>query len=248
MAATIEQRPVPSPATPLQRVARRLLAPPTRRAWPVELSGTEHIPTHGGAILCPNHRSFFDSVFLALLLERPVYFIGKAEYLDSWTTRRLFPAMGMIPIERDNGAKAMVTLASAASIVERGALLCIYPEGTRSRDGLLHRGHTGAARLAAAVGCPIVPVGIVGTAEIQPPDVAMPRLGGRCTISFGAPIDAPEPDRRSVRTATDEVMARVAALSGQEYVATYSRRPSTAATEHARRGHAVDLGIAAAPA
>ena len=190
----------------------------------MDLSGVEHVPTEGGAILCPNHRSFFDSVFLALLLERPVHFIGKAEYLDSWTTRRLFPAMGMIPIERDNGAKAMVTLASAASVVEQGGLVCIYPEGTRSRDGLLHRGHTGAARLAAAVGCPLIPVGIVGTAEIQPPDVMLPRLGGRCSIAFGTPIASPEADRRSVRAATDEVMAHVALLSGQEYVASYSRR------------------------
>jgi 1-acyl-sn-glycerol-3-phosphate acyltransferase len=210
--------------TPLQRVTRRLLSTPVSRAWSVELSGAEHIPAEGGAILCPNHRSFFDSVFLALLLERPVHFIGKAEYMDSWTTRRLFPAMGMIPIERDNGAKAMVTLASAASVVEQGGLLCIYPEGTRSRDGLLHRGHTGAARLAAAVGCPLIPVGIVGTAEIQPPDVKMPRLGGRCSIAFGAPIAAPDADRRSVRLAIDEVMARVASLSGQEYIASYSRR------------------------
>jgi len=195
----------------------------------MELAGTEHLPSADGAILCPNHLSFFDSVFMALLLDRPVHFIGKAEYLDRWATRHVFPAMGMIPIDRDNGAKAIVSLASAASILEQGGLLCIYPEGTRSRDGLLHRGHTGAARLAAAVGCPIIPVGIVGTAEIQPPDVVMPRLGLRCSISIGAPIPAPAPDRRSVRAATDTVMARIAELSGQEYVASYSRRPAPAA-------------------
>jgi 1-acyl-sn-glycerol-3-phosphate acyltransferase len=229
MAATTTPRGSAAPTTTFQRVARRVLAPPARRAWPVELSGAEHLPTDGGAILCPNHRSFFDSVFMALLLDRPVHFIGKAEYLDKWTTRRLFPAMGMIPIDRDSGTKAMVSLASAASIVEQGGLLCIYPEGTRSRDGMLHRGHTGAARLSAAVGCPLIPVGIVGTAEIQPPDVVMPRFGGRCSISLGAPIPAPAADRRSVRAATDEVMARIAELSGQEYVATYSRRPTAAA-------------------
>jgi 1-acyl-sn-glycerol-3-phosphate acyltransferase len=196
----------------------------------VELAGSEHLPTEGGAILCPNHRSFFDSVFIALLLDRPVHFIGKAEYLDSWRTKHLFPAMGMIPIDRDSGTKAMVSLASAATIVEQGGLLCIYPEGTRSRDGLLHRGHTGAARLAAAVGCPLIPIGIVGTAEIQPPDVAMPRFGRACSITIGAQIPAPDADRRSVRAATDEVMARIAELSGQEYAPTYSRRPAPATT------------------
>jgi len=229
MAANPPTPHTPSPATMFQRGARRLLAAPARHAWPVELTGMDHLPAEGGAILCPNHRSFFDSVFIALMLDRPVHFIGKAEYLDSWKTRHLFPAMGMIPIDRDNGARAMVTLASAASILEQGGLLCIYPEGTRSRDGLLHRGHTGAARLAAAVGCPLIPVGIIGTAEIQPPDVVMPRFGRQCSITIGAPIPAPDADRRSVRAATDTVMARVAELSGQEYVATYSRRPVPAA-------------------
>src|SRR3954447_22503762 len=102
---------------PAQRMIRRLLAGPMRRLWPLELTGLDRLPAHGPAILCANHLSFFDSVFLLMTLQRNVYFIGKSDYLDSWKTRRLFPAMGMIPIDRDSGPRAMIALEQAASVL-----------------------------------------------------------------------------------------------------------------------------------
>ena len=185
-------------------------------------------------MLCPNHLSFFDSVLMMMSTDRPVYFIGKADYLDSWKTRRLLPAFGMIPIDRDSGARAMLALDAAADVLRDGALLCVYPEGTRSRDGHLHRGYTGAARLALAVGCPILPVGIVGTPAIQPPGARLPRPLQRCSISIGAPLamTAVNPDdrRNSARELTNELMGRIAVLSGQHYVAEYSSRSTRATT------------------
>jgi 1-acyl-sn-glycerol-3-phosphate acyltransferase len=214
----------------LQRVARALLRKPAKLLWPVDVSGADRVPTDGAAVLCPNHLSFFDSVLMMLTFDRPVYFIGKSDYLERGLTRRLFPAMGMIPIDRDNGAKAMVALDAAASVLEQGALLCVYPEGTRSRDGFLHRGHTGAARLALTVGCPLLPVGIRGTTAIQPPGTLLPRLRRRCAVAVGEPVIADravESRRLAARDAIDEVMRRVATLSGQQYVPTYSgRQPS----------------------
>ncbi len=122
----------------------------------------------GPAILCPNHISFIDSVFLMLSLPRNISFVGKAEYMDSWKTKFLFPAMGMIPIDRAGGDKSQRALDIAQNVLERGELFGIYPEGTRSRDGRLYKGRTGAARLAMATGAPIYPVGIVGTDKVQP--------------------------------------------------------------------------------
>jgi 1-acyl-sn-glycerol-3-phosphate acyltransferase len=215
----------------LQRAVRALLQTPARRLWPLSVSGHDAIPSDGPAVLCANHLSFFDSIVMMMTVDRPVYFIGKAEYLGSWKTRRLFPAMGMIPIDRDNPARATVALDAAAKVLRDGALLCIFPEGTRSRDGNLHRGYIGAARLAITVGCPIVPVGIVGTREIQPPGARLPRRGP-CSMSIGVPFTAHEVEmnsRRSVaRALTNQVMERISELSGQHYIADHDSRSPVA--------------------
>ena len=214
----------------LQRWARALLRRPVRLLWPVDVSGAEHVPAEGAAILCPNHLSFFDSVFMMLTFERPVYFIGKSEYLDSWTTRRLFPAMGMIPIDRDCGARALIALDTAAAVLHEGAVLCIFPEGTRSRDGHLHRGYTGRARWRQPSDARSSP-----SASAGPPSCCLPGLGCRdCAAGAPSPSAAPDlgpagdtdggPRRSAARATTDELMQRIAALSGQEYVAHYSQR------------------------
>ncbi len=196
--------------------------------WPCAVAGLEAVPARGSAVLAPNHLSFFDSVLMIMLLDRPVHFIGKADYLDSWKTRRLFPAMGMIPIDRDNGLKAMVALDAAADVLRDGGLLCVFPEGSRSRDGLLHRGYVGAARLALGTDSPLLPVGIIGTDRIQPPGARLPRLRRRCSVTIGAPmacVDASSP-RRAARELTEALMARIAELSGQGYVPVHSKRPA----------------------
>ena len=229
----------------LQRAARAALGAPVRRLWPCTRSGFESVPETGPAVLCPNHLSFFDSVLMMMSFDRPVYFIGKADYLDSWKTRWLFPALGMIPIDRDSGSRAMVALDAAADVLRDGALLCVYPEGTRSRDGDLHRGYTGAARVATTVGCPILPVGIVGTLDIQPPGTSLPRPRRACSVSIGAPLVAVAAEidsrRNSARAITNELMERIAELSGQRYVAEYSVRaarptdPTTPSTDRRRQ-------------
>jgi 1-acyl-sn-glycerol-3-phosphate acyltransferase len=212
----------------LQRAARALLKAPVRRLWPTAVTGLDTVPREGPAVLCANHLSFFDSVVMMMILDRPVYFIGKAEYLASWKTRRLFPALGMIPIDRENAAKATLALDTATEVLRHGALLCVFPEGTRSRDGHLHRGYIGAARVAITVGCPILPVGIVGTREIQPPGARLPRPGRACSVSIGAPIVATDVEvssRRSVsRALTNQVMERISQLSGQRYVPEHHSR------------------------
>src|SRR6188472_4183578 len=154
----------------LYPVARAVLSPIFRGLWRITTTGLEHVPESGGAIFCPNHTSVIDTFFLPLVLPRRITFVGKAEYMDSWETRYLFPAMGMIPIDRSGGDKSAAALELAKQVLCRGELFGIFPEGTRSRDGMLHKGRTGAARLALEIGCPIYPVGIVGTDAIQPPD------------------------------------------------------------------------------
>ncbi|MGH9214334.1 MAG: lysophospholipid acyltransferase family protein [Acidimicrobiales bacterium] len=215
-------------------VARAVLAPVMRFAWRIHTEGLENIPSDGPAILCPNHTSVLDSFFLPVALlpvsgSRRVMFVGKAEYLDSWKTRYVFPAMGMIPIDRSGGEAAQRALDLAAEALGRGELFGIYPEGTRSRDGRLHKGHTGPARLAFRTGAPLVPVGIVGSRRIQPPDAKMPRVFEPCLVRIGRPIDPKHysdraEDRLVLRQVTDELMFEIRGLSGQEYVDDYATR------------------------
>ncbi len=113
----------------------------------------------GRRIITPNHLSFCDSVFVPAALPRRVWAIGKGEYMDSWKTKHLFPAMGMIPVDRSGGDAAQAALDAAAEVLEQGRLFMIYPEGTRSRSGNLHKGRTGAARLALRCNAPIIPAG-----------------------------------------------------------------------------------------
>jgi 1-acyl-sn-glycerol-3-phosphate acyltransferase len=204
----------------LYGATRLLLRAATRSLWPVTRSGLDNIPPSGAVILAANHISFFDSVVLIAIVNRPITFLGKAEYLDNWKTRTLFPAMGMIPIDRSRGRAALAALDAATTVLDNGGVLAIFPEGTRSRDGLLHEGHTGAARVALRTGTPIVPIGIIGTDAIQPPDAKAPRPFKRCHVRVGQPIDASKyrqrvGGHRLHQELTDHIMHDIARLCGQ---------------------------------
>ena len=209
----------------LYQVARHLTAPLRDHWLDVSVHGAANVPERGGVVIAANHLSFLDSMLIMYALDRPVGFLGKAEYLRRPVTRLLFPATGMIPVDR-SGRGVARSLRLAQGRLVAGGIVGIFPEGTRSRDGRLHRGHTGVAHLALRTGAPIVPAGIVGTDAALPPDARLPVRGAPITIRFGAPIGPPPlPGGRRTATArralTDEVMASIASLSGQAYVDEY---------------------------
>jgi 1-acyl-sn-glycerol-3-phosphate acyltransferase len=198
-----------------------------RTLYRTRVEGLEHVPDEGPAIISPNHRSFFDSPLVMAMAPRPVTFLGKAEYMDSRTTKFLFPAFGMVPIKRDVAKASMAALETAAALLRDGHLVGIYPEGTRSRDGFLHRGHSGVAHLAITTGAPIIPVGIVGTEHVQPIGANVPRpFRGPVRLRFGEPI---HPDNyryggnRSRRARMlDDVMASIASMTDQQRSAEFA--------------------------
>ena len=232
-----------------QRRARSVLRPLSLRLWRFTFEGLDNIPAQGPAILCPNHVSFLDSAFTMIHAGRNISFVGKAEYMDSWKTRKLFPMLGMIPIDRSGGEKSDAALRAAEAVLRRGELFGIFPEGTRSRDGMLYKGHTGAARLALRVGCPIIPVGIIGTREIQPPDKVLPKFFRPCTIRFGRPIEVDRyasrgDDHLLLREIIDEVMFEIREMTGQEYRNTYAtKRAESVPTRTAVIGGSPDAGL-----
>jgi 1-acyl-sn-glycerol-3-phosphate acyltransferase len=215
----------------LYPVARAIMDPLFAFLWRIEVEGLDRLPADGGAIMAPNHLSVIDHFVLASALPRRITYVGKGEYMDSWKTKYIFPALGMIPIDRSGGSAAQGALDAAAGVLGAGELFGIYPEGTRSRDGRLHKGHTGAARLALRTGCPIYPVGLQGTLEVQPPDSSLPKPFKVMRVRIGRPVsvkrylDRPD-DRMALRQITDEVMFEIRELSGQDYVDTYATKKS----------------------
>jgi 1-acyl-sn-glycerol-3-phosphate acyltransferase len=210
-------------------IVKIIVTPFVRVFVRVRVVGRDNLPRRGPMILASNHRSFLDSIFIPLIVHRRVTFVAKAEYFDDAKTAWFFRSCGQIPIRREGGSASERALASATEVLRAGRVFAIYPEGTRTRDGLLHRGHTGVARLALRCNVPIVPVGLIGTDDVQPVDSRFPKLFRRVVVNFGEPIDPAryagrEHDHMALRELTDEVMYEIAQLSGYEYVDTYATK------------------------
>lgn len=205
----------------LYRMSKAALNIPLHATFRLKVQGLEHVP-EGPAILAANHRSFMDSIFLALTSPRPISFVAKAEYFDHRLTRWIFRHTGQIPLRRGSPTSAREAVAAASAVLAKGGLVGIYPEGTRSLDGMLHRGNLGPARLAAASGAPIVPIGLTGTEDVQRPSERVPHPFRSVGVKFGQPrrvsaIDVAT-NKQHLRSTTDTIMRDIAALSGQEYV------------------------------
>jgi 1-acyl-sn-glycerol-3-phosphate acyltransferase len=201
------------------------------------VEGVENIPGDGPVIVAGNHVTFIDSMFLSLVVERQVYFIGKDEYVTGRGVKgRLmawfFTTCGMIPVDRDGGHGGVAALMTGRRILEEGKVFGIYPEGTRSPDGRLYRGRTGIARLALMTGAPVVPFAVIGTDKVQPGGRGMPRIAP-VSLRFGPALDfsryeGMDRDRYVLRAVTDEVMSHVMRLGGQEYVDVYATKAKAA--------------------
>lgn len=202
-----------------------------------KVEGAEHIPGDGPVILAGNHVTFIDSIFVSLIVKRPVYFIGKDEYVSGTGLKgRLmawfFRTSGMIPVDRDGGHGGVAALMTGRRVLEEGKVFAIYPEGTRSPDGRLYRGRTGVARLALMTGAAVVPFAMIGTDKVQPGGKGRPHIAP-VTVRFGEALDfsrydGMERDRYVLRALTDEVMSEVMRLSGQEYVDVYATKARAA--------------------
>jgi 1-acyl-sn-glycerol-3-phosphate acyltransferase len=219
----------------LYEVLHTTVPPLARALWRPTIEGIENVPATGPVLLASNHLSFADSVVIPIVAPRKVVFLAKAEYftgsgLRGRLSKAWFEGLGMVPVDRTDTRAALNSLDVALEVLGRGEAFGIYPEGTRSRDGRLYRGRTGVAQLALTAGVPVVPVGLLGTADLQPPDATWPRRA-KVTVRFGAPIDftgrfeglAPG---RARREATDEIMAAIHALTGQELAGAYNELPA----------------------
>ena len=227
-------------------MSRALAGPFLRLLGRPELTGAEHIPATGGAILASNHLSIVDSIFLPFMVDRPVTFAAKSEYFTGTRpidriTSAYMRATNQLSVDRAQVRAGQDMLEAALGLLREGALFGIYPEGTRSPDGRLYRGRTGIGWLALNSGLPVIPVAMSGTDRVLPPGHRIPRMA-KIRITVGKPLtfesyrDLPSPARQR-RAITDEVMRSIQALSGQEYVPVYAsvRKEELAAARNGTR-------------
>lgn len=198
------------------------------RPW---VKGLDNVPAEGAAILASNHLSFSDSIFMPLMVPRPVVFLAKSEYftgkgVKGKLTAAFFRLTNQLPMDRSGGAASARSLDAGMGVLRNGSLLGIYPEGTRSPDARLYRGKVGVAKLALQARVPVVPVAMIGTDKVQPIGKRLPNIR-RIGMIFGEPLDfsryyGMEDDRLIQRSVTDEIMYALMRLSGQEYVDEYA--------------------------
>jgi 1-acyl-sn-glycerol-3-phosphate acyltransferase len=215
----------------LYRATELIAYPAVRAYFRPEVTGLEHVPRTGGVIIAANHLSAADEVFTPVAARRQVAYFAKAEYFTQPGLRgrfvaRLFREYGHVPVDRADTQAAASTIQTGVELLAAGKALGIYPEGTRSPDGRLHKFRTGIARLALRSGVPVIPVGLLGTDQVL---IAGDRRWHRrpVAVHFGSPLDfsgRAEDERSSpiLREVTETVRAAVQRLSGQEYVDRYA--------------------------
>ena len=221
-------------------VLHRVVPPVARAVWRPTVIGLEHVPATGGVILASNHLSFVDSVVIPCVVPRKVVFLAKSDYFTGHrrqgrrSSGRGSRASGMLPVDRDDTqGRASPASTPRWRCSAAGEAFGIYPEGTRSRDGRLYRGRTGVAHLALTAGVPVVPVGLTRHREAPAGRLATGRGSCRSRSRFGEPIDVAgrvrrRPAGRARREVTDEIMAAIQRLTGQEQAGVYNERPAEA--------------------
>ena len=175
------------PSKLLYAVVRAVVVAFMRVWFRLSITGAEHIPGEGAAIVAPNHKSFWDSFFVGAATRRPVRFMGKSELFEGGRGR-LLVALGAFPVRR--GSADADALETARVVLRQGGLLSLFPEGTRVRDPAgLGEPRRGAARLALETGAPLVPAAITGSERLFLGPFPKPK---RVQVAFGEPIHVHE--------------------------------------------------------
>jgi len=187
------------------------------------IAGRENIPERGPVLLVSNHLAALDALIIPTSATRPVQFLVKSSFFTGSGVlgrikRWFFTSVGGVPVLRAAGRDARSALDAGSGILRAGSVFAVFPEGTRSRDGKLHEGHSGAAWMARSTRAAVVPVGLIATGTATPLShlVGKPRV----EVRFGTPLDLSDldgvPDGKARREITARMMNAIAHLSGQE--------------------------------
>ena len=184
-------------------LARAVLQPFFLVYFRMKRIGMEHVPKDGPLIIASNHRSFMDPWVIGMMLRRPVYYVAKTELFHRRFVAWFLSSLGAFPVDRGHGDRDAMD--AARRILERGDVVAIFPEGTRTRPGPLGTPKRGVGRLALETGAPIVPVALIGTEAVRKGWLIRPH---KVRIRAGRPLRFPQVDEPSpalARAVTDRI-------------------------------------------
>jgi 1-acyl-sn-glycerol-3-phosphate acyltransferase len=203
----------------VHNLLRPVCHPVIKALWLKETYGRENIPS-GPVILASNHESYLDFLVLDAALPRPPTFLAGEVFYENRILGWTFDQMKFIKVDRRSNHGSMGVIRSSLRALDGGNLVVLYPEGTRSPNGVLQKAHDGVGYLAHMSEAPVVPVAVSGTHEAWPKGRARPGRGP-CTVRFGAPMAFSRADYKRDRTViaatTRTIMRSVAQLAGEEY-------------------------------
>jgi 1-acyl-sn-glycerol-3-phosphate acyltransferase len=192
---------------PVYTIIEKLLRPIFMAVYRIEITGREHVPESGPCVLAANHVSVMDGFFLGIAVTRQVRFMAKAELYRVPVVKQILHAAGAFPVER--GTDAGRAVAAGVALLEQGAIIGVFPEGTSIPDK--KRGYRrGAARLALASGAPLIPVALIGTEFTLEPQTHRVRLP-RVRIVIGEPIhvERQEPTEAAATELTERLQQAI---------------------------------------
>ncbi len=210
-----------TPMVPGERSMLRLALRPLLRTWlGLTVEGAENVPDAGPVLVASTHQSHADSLALGVAVQRPVYFLGDLK-LTYWPIMgKQLPRLGMVPLRRGEADGSALDV--LGELLKLDGCIAVYPEGSRSRDGKVHRLRSGVARLAAQHNVTVVPACVLGINDVWPID-ARPRIrGGDVTVRFGTPIAPPQDTPRDRRAFNESLQTVLAELAGLEQASDYS--------------------------
>lgn len=191
--------------------------------WFGKCKGIENIP-NSGVILAANHASYLDHFIIGCNVvshfNKYLYFLAKKEHFESFIQRTWHNYLRAIPLDRKAGGRK--ALKHAIDHLNKGDIIMIYPEGTRTLSGKMNKGKTGAVRLALAAKSPIVPMGVTNTFKILPKGKRIPKRGLKSDLNIGKPLYydkyfGQEENPKIVNKLTDILMHKIAELAKQKY-------------------------------
>jgi len=187
--------------------ARGICRAVVKVAFKFRVEGLENLPKEGGFVLCCNHRSYFDPIFLAVRSKRQITFMAKEELFKVKLLAPIIRKLGAFPIARGKGDTGAVDYAIQA--VSDGKVMALFPEGTRSKSGEMLPFKSGVVVIASRTMSDIVPAAIVFEGKL--------RFRRRVTVRYGAPISCAELEldpnsRQSLRAARSKLSDAVHAL------------------------------------